>query len=189
MLSCPALACTGKQRQRFNAIQQELAELSTQFSSCPRCDQGLWLDPHDPGGCRGPPASLLSLAAQAAREAGASGATPEHGPWRITLDFPIAPFLNTASGVICVKRSTAPFISRASTGPEDNTPLINRILQLRQEQAVLLGYHTYAELSLASKMAPDVTAVERLLEELRQAFAAAAQDLDDLKIFASTQGL
>ena len=38
-------------------------------------------------------------------------------------------------------------------------------------------------------MAPDVTAVERLLEELRQAsFAAAAQDLDDLKIFARTQG-
>ena len=53
---------------------------------------------------------------------------------------------------------------------------------------MLLGYRTYAELSLASKMAPDVTAVERLLEELRQAsFAAAAQDLDDLKIFARTQ--
>ena len=118
----------------------------------------------------GLPASLLSLAAQAAREAGASGATPEHGPWRITLDFPsFAPFLEHSQRRDLRETLYRAFISRASTGPEDNTPLINRILQLRQEQAVLLGYRTYAELSLASKMAPDVTAVERLLEELRQA--------------------
>jgi oligopeptidase A len=106
------------------------------------------------------------------------------------LDFPsFAPFMEHSQRRDLRETLYRAFISRASTGPEDNTPLIKRILQLRQEKAVLLGYRTYAELSLASKMAPDVTAVERLLEELRQAsFAAAAQDLEDLKTFASSQG-
>jgi oligopeptidase A len=181
----------GEERQRFNAIQQELAELSTQFSnhvldatkafSCTLTTQ------EDIAGL---PASLLSLAAHTAREAGTPGATPEHGPWRITLDFPsFAPFMEHSQRRDLRETLYRAFISRASTGSEDNTPLICRILQLRQEKAALLGYRTYAELSLASKMAPDVTAVERLLEELRQAsFAAAAQDLDDLKTFASIQG-
>ena len=181
----------GEKRQRFNAVQQELAELSTQFSNhVLDATKAFGLTLTTQQDVAGLPASLLSLAAQAAREAGASDATPEHGPWRITLDFPsFAPFLEHSQRRDLRETLYRAFISRASTGPEDNTPLINRILQLRQEQAVLLGYHTYAELSLASKMAPDVTAVERLLEELRQAsFAAAAQDLDDLKAFASTQG-
>ena len=181
----------GEKRQRFNAVQQELAELSTQFSNhVLDATKAFGLTLTTQEDVAGLPASLLRLAAQAAREAGASDATPEHGPWRITLDFPsFAPFLEHSQRRDLRETLYRAFISRASTGPEDNTPLINRILQLRQEQAVLLGYHTYAELSLASKMAPDVTAVERLLEELRQAsFAAAAQDLDDLKTFAGAQG-
>jgi oligopeptidase A len=181
----------GEKRQRFNAIQQELAEISTQFSNhVLDATKAFGLSLTTQEDVAGLPASLLRLAAQAAREAGASDATPEHGPWRVTLDFPsFAPFMEHSQRRDLRETLYRAFISRASTGPEDNTPLIKRILQLRQEQAVLLGYHTYAELSLASKMAPDVTAVERLLEELRQAsFAAAAQDLDDLKTFASTQG-
>jgi oligopeptidase A len=181
----------GEARQRFNAIQQELAELSTQFSNhVLDATRAFSLTLTTQDDVAGLPASLLSLAAQAAREAGVSGATPEHGPWRITLDFPsFAPFMEHSQRRDLRETLYRAFISRASTGPEDNTPLINRILQLRQEKALLLGYRTYAELSLASKMAPDVTAVERLLEELRQAsFAAAAQDLEDLKTFASAQG-
>ena len=41
--------------------------------------------------------------------------------------------------------------------------------QLRHEMAHLLGYDTYAELSIARKMAPSVEAVETLMEELRTA--------------------
>ena len=81
------------------------------------------------------------------------------------------------------------FITRASSGAEDNTPLLGSILSLRQEQARLLGYDSFAELSLASKMAPDVATVERFLEELRQAsFTAAQQDLEDLRNCARAAG-
>ena len=44
------------------------------------------------------------------------------------------------------------FITRASSGETDNTPLIEKTLGLRQEQAELLGYPNYAEVSLASKV-------------------------------------
>ena len=46
------------------------------------------------------------------------------------------------------------FITRASSGDTDNTPLIEKTLVLRQEQAELLGYPNYAEVSLASKVSP-----------------------------------
>jgi Zn-dependent oligopeptidase len=44
------------------------------------------------------------------------------------------------------------FITRASSGETDNTPLIEKTLQLRLEQAQLLGFPNYAEVSLASKV-------------------------------------
>ncbi|MFM7577682.1 MAG: M3 family metallopeptidase, partial [Microcystaceae cyanobacterium] len=82
------------------------------------------------------------------------------------------------------------FVSRAAGGEWDNNPLIEQILELRREQAQILGYSTYAEVSLARKMAPSVAAVEKLLEELRQAsYEAAQKDLASLKQFAQTEDL
>jgi oligopeptidase A len=81
------------------------------------------------------------------------------------------------------------FISRAAGGDLDNNPLIERILELRQEFAGLLGFNNFAELSLASKMAPNVEAVEALLEQLRRvSYDAAVQDLAALKAFALSKG-
>jgi oligopeptidase A len=52
-----------------------------------------------------------------------------------------------------------------------------------------LGYAHWADVSLASKMAKDVDAVEGLLEELRvAAFPAAERELDDLKAIARRHG-
>ena len=66
-------------------------------------------------------------------------------------------------------------VSRASQGDLDNAELIEEILTLRGQQARRLGYDHWAEVSLASKMAEDVNAVEALLEELRSAAYPAAQ--------------
>ena len=80
-------------------------------------------------------------------------------------------------------------ITRASYGELDNNPLIERILNLRQELADILGFKSFAQLSLASKMAQNVQAVKALLEELRQAsYDAAVQDLEELKAFALSKG-
>jgi oligopeptidase A len=181
----------GQQRERFNEIQQELARLSTAFSNhVLDATKAFALTLDRPEDIAGLPPSLLQLAAQAARQAGATAATPEHGPWRITLDYPsFGPFLEHSRRRDVREQLYRAFITRASSGAEDNTPLLGTILSLRQEQAQILGYSSFAELSLASKMAPDVATVERFLEELRQASGTAArQDLEDLRHCARTAG-
>ena len=46
------------------------------------------------------------------------------------------------------------FLTRASVGETDNTPVIKRILEIKNELCKMLGYNSIAEKSLASKMAP-----------------------------------
>jgi oligopeptidase A len=177
----------GEERERFNAIQAELAEFGTTFMNHIMDSTKsfeLWL--REPAEALGLPESLRQLAAQSAREHGEEGATAEAGPWRITLDVPsFQPFLQHARRRDLREHAYRAYITRASEGEFDNAPLIEKILALRREKAALLGYASYAALSLDSKMAPDVEAVERLLEELREAsWAAAEEDLATLSAFA-----
>ena len=181
----------GEKKERFNAIQQELAELSTQFSNhVLDATKAFALTLDDPQDVAGLPTSLLHVTAQAAREAGTPDATAQSGPWRITLDYPsFMPFMAHSRRRDLREQLYRASITRASSGELDNAPLIARILQLRQEMAALLGYGSFAELSLASKMAPDVSTVESFLEELRQAsLAAAQQDLEDQQQCAAAAG-
>ncbi len=185
------VSLTGADKEQFNAIQLELAEISTQFSNhVLDATKAFSLDLTQPGEVVGLPPSLLSLAAQTARAAGSEAATPEAGPWRITLDGPsFGPFMQHCSRRDLREKLYRGFISRASAGELDNNPLIERILTLRQQKAKLLGFDSYAELSLASKMAPNVAAVENLLEELRAvSYEAAAKEIEVLQIFAHSQG-
>jgi oligopeptidase A len=182
----------GEVRERFNQIQMELAELSTKFSNhVLDATKAFSMTLTRPDEVEGLPPSLKSLAAQAARAAGEEKATPEEGPWRITLDYPsYIPFMQHSTRRDLREKLYKAFVSRASSGELDNSPLIERILERRQEKSKLLGFSSYAELSLASKMAPNVEAVEGLLEELRGAsYDAAVKDLEALKAFAAAKGV
>lgn len=180
----------GEQKERFNAIQLELADLSTKFSNhVLDATKAFSLTLTTKEEVDGLPPSLISLAAQSARVAGEENATAENGPWRITLDFPsYVPFMQHSTRRDLREKLYKAYISRASSGELDNNPLIERILQLRQEKAKILGFNSFAELSLAKKMAPSVAAVEGLLEELRSvSYDAAVKDLAALKAFAASK--
>jgi oligopeptidase A len=182
----------GEKRDRFNQIQLELAEISTKFSNnVLDATQAFQLKLTEPAEVDGLPASALSLAAQTARSKGDENATPEAGPWVITLDYPsYVPFMKYATNRELREKVYRAFISRAATGDLDNNPIIQRILELRLEKAKILGFSSYAELSLARKMAPNVAAVEKLLEELRGvSYGAATKDLEELKAFAGIEEL
>ncbi len=181
----------GAARERFNAIQMELAELATKFSNnVLDATKAFQLKLTTPEDIAGLPPSLLSLAAQAARAAGEEHATPETGPWVITLDAPsYGPFMQHSQRRDLREQVYKAYISRASEGELDNNPIIIRTLELRQELAELLGYKNYAEVSLASKMAANTQAVEQLLEELRQySYDAAKAELAELTAYAKAQG-
>ena len=71
----------------------------------------------------------------------------------------------------------------------DNRPILKEILELRQEQAQLVGFANYAELSLDAKMAPSVEAVWELLDQLEHAARPFAEiELESLTAFMVEQG-
>ena len=181
----------GETKERFNAIQLELADISTQFSNhVLDATKAFKLKLTTPEEVAGLPPSALNLAAQTARQEGEENATAEKGPWVITLDFPsFVPFLKHSQRRDLRENVYRAFITRASSGELDNQPIIQRILTLRKEKAHILGFENYARLSLARKMAPSVEAVEKLLEELRQAsYDAAVSEHEELKDFAKRKG-
>ena len=181
---------TGTAKERFNAIQEELAKLSTKFSNnlldankaftriCTTADE-----------VKGLPPSALALAAQTAESKGHAGATPEAGPWAFTLDIPSyqAVLMHAANRPLREELYRA-YLTRASSGETDNSPLIERILSLKRERAQLIGFPHAAAVSFASKMAT-LEKAEALLEELRAASYPAAQaDWDAVKAFAAAAG-
>ena len=185
------VALEGAARARFGEITQELAQLGTAYSNhVLDSTKAFSMTLRDSAEMDGTPESLRQMAAQNARAAGEEGATPESGPWRITLDYPsYIPFLQDATRRDLREKLYRAFMTRASTGDVDNTPIIARTLALRAEVARLLGYGSYAEVSLASKMAPSVDAVSALLEQLLEAsHDAAVSDLDELRAHAKAQG-
>ncbi|MGK7937336.1 MAG: M3 family metallopeptidase [Xenococcaceae cyanobacterium] len=182
----------GETKKRFNQIQLELAELSTKFSNnVLDATKAFKLKLTDKKDVEGLPDSALSLMAQTAKAEGEEDATPEEGPWVVTLDYPsYIPFMKYATSSELREKLYKAFLSRASSGELDNKPNIDRILELRKEKANILGFDTFAELSLARKMAPSVEAVDKLSEELRVAsYDAALKEFEELKAFAGKDDL
>jgi oligopeptidase A len=181
---------TGKPKHRFNDIQLALSELANKFSNNVLDSiKSFQLTLTEPTEIAGLPASLLEQAAQSARAAGHEAATPTTGPWTITLDGPsYGPFMQHSQRRDLRERVYKAFVGRAASGEHNNLANIDKILELRREMSNILGFDNFAELSLASKMAPNVAAVENLLESLRSAsFESAKQDLEDLRTFAISQ--
>jgi oligopeptidase A len=144
----------GADKQRYNELQQELSKLSTAFSNnvldSTKAFSKLITNKSD---VQGLPDSALALAAQTAAAKGHEGATPEEGPWMITLDFPsYLPVLTHCTNRALREELYRAFISRASSGDKDNTPNIARILALRKEKAALVGMDSHAEVSMAAKV-------------------------------------
>ena len=185
------VALEGSARERFQAIATELAEHQTAFSNhVLDATKAFALVLREKAEVEGLPESALEVAAQSARAAGEPSASAEAGPWRLTLDLPVlVPALQHLKRRELREQLYRANLARASSGASDNTGLISKILALRLEEAKLLGFASYAELSLASKMAPDVAAVRKLLEELRKvSYAAAERELAELRAFARAQG-
>ena len=181
----------GDDKTKFNEASERLAALSTQFGNHVLDATQQWtLKLTRPDEVAGLPQRALEALASAARDAGDNSATADEGPWLLGLDMPrYIPFLTHANNRTVRETAYRAHVGRASSGDNDNRSLIEEILSLRGQQAARLGYAHWADVSLASKMADDVDAVEALLEELRVAALPAAQrELDDLKALARRHG-
>ncbi len=185
---------TGQAKDSFNDNQQALAQLGLEFGNALVDATKAWSrELMSEDDVRGIPPSVRGIMAQNAAMAGHEGATPEAGPWRLTLDPTVVmPFLEYAE-----RRDLREVVYRAwvgRAGPEgdpalDNSERIAKILALRKAQANILGFDTFADYSLDAKMAPSVAAASGLLTSLHAASkAAAVRELDELKAFAANAG-
>lgn len=182
----------GAAKERFNQIAKELSKIGTDFSNhVLDATKAFELIIEDRADTEGWPKSLKQVAAQSYKQANeGKEATPENGPWRITLDFPsFSPFMQHHRRRHHREHVYRAYVTRASSGEFDNSDFIARILKLRKEQAALLRFNTFAEWSLASKMAPGVAAVEQMFEELGAASKQpAGKDFEELQALAKTGG-
>jgi oligopeptidase A len=115
--------------------------------------------------------------------------------FRLTLDFPSYDAVVSYADDRELRRELYDaFATRASdqgpfAGQFDNGPLIEEILALRHEQATLLGYANYAELSLATKMAGSADEVEHFLLDLNsRTRSRALAELAEVKALALQAG-
>ena len=176
------------ERDRFRAIQQELAQLQTKFEeNLLDATQAWTLHVTDADRLRGMPASTLALAASNARDRKLPG-------WVLTLDFPCyQPVMQYAHSAELRRELYLAYVTRASAeGPHagrwDNSAIMARILTLRTELATLLGFPNFAEYSLARKMARLPAEVLGFLRDLaRRARPVAMAEYAALCRFAREQ--
>jgi oligopeptidase A len=172
-----------EQKPRFQAIQEELASLAAKFSENLLDATNAFAEfVTDEAELAGLPPDVIHAAREAAEKDGNEG-------WKFTLHmpsyWPVQQFADSRRLREVLYRASA---TRASEfGPEnlDNTPLIKRILELRQEEAQMLGYRNFAEVSLVPKMAESVEQVLAFLRDLaKKAKPFAEKDVAELREFA-----
>ncbi|MBP8215515.1 MAG: M3 family metallopeptidase [Propionivibrio sp.] len=173
-------------KPRFQAISEELASLSAKFSENLLDATNAFAEiVTDEGELSGLPADAVQAAREAAEKESIAG-------WKFTLHMPsYLPVMQYADSRRLRAALYRAYSTRASEfgAPElDNTPLIRRILELRQEEAQLLGYSNFAEVSLVPKMAESVAQVQTFLRDLAdKAKPFARKDITELRDFASKE--
>jgi len=173
-------------KPRFQAISEELAQLAARFSEnlldATNAFSELVTDANELAGL---PDDVRQAAREAAERDGASG-------WKFTLHMPsYLPVMQYADSRRLRAAMYRAYATRAAEfGPAelDNTPLIRRLLELRREEAQLLGYGSFAEVSLVPKMAESVPQILAFLRDLAtRARPFAERDVADLRDFASRE--
>ena len=175
----------GAARERFAQIQERHAEVTQKFSenALDATDAFAYYASEDE--LAGVPADVVQAARQGAEAEGKAG-------YRLTLKMPCyLPVMQYAHSSALREKLYTAYVTRASELGDarfDNTPLIREILALRHEEAQLLGYANFGEVSLVPKMAHSPAQVSEFLRDLsRKARPYAEQDLADMRQFAATE--
>ncbi|MGE5648646.1 MAG: M3 family metallopeptidase [Bacillota bacterium] len=174
-------------KARFAEIQEQQAALSTKFSENvldATNDYALYVD--NEADLAGLPDDIRQVARAAAEKDGKSG-------YKFTLHFPsyfpILQYADKRELRETIYRANVTKASELGAKPEwDNTQNIADILKLRDEEARLLGFKSYAEVSLVPKMAESPQQVIGFLEDLaKRARPFAENDLAELRTFAMNE--
>jgi len=167
----------------FKKIQMRLSELGARFEqNLLDATRSFTLLIGKEEDLAGLPESVRSAANGRAQESGKEG-------WLFTLDTPsYLPFMQHAENRDLRRKMYTAFVTRAVAGELDNSPIIIEILGLRHESACMLGFSSYGEYSLASKMAGSPDAVIGFLHQLAgKSRGIAKAEYSELEKFSAGQ--
>jgi oligopeptidase A len=177
---------TGMPRSRFGEIVLRLSELQSKFQENVLDSVQAWSK------LVGDEAALEGMTVQGKAAARTKAQAKGKDGFRLTLDFPSYDAVMRCANDRALRRELyEAYATRASdrgplAGQFDNGPLMEEILALRHEQARLLGFRDYAEVSLQTKMANSADEVERFLLDLsRKTRPFAESELRELREFAT----
>ena len=177
---------TGAAKERFSQIQERQAELAQKFSENALDSTDAYAYYAEVDEMDGVPADVQQTALEAARAEGKAG-------YKLTLKMPCyLPLMQFARSSTLRERLYRAYATRASDQAEgeatkyDNTAVMQEILALRQEEAHLLGYANFGEVSVVPKMAESADEVIAFLRDRAQrARPYAEKDVADLRAFAA----
>lgn len=171
-------------KARFTAIREELSASAAKFSNNVLDATDAWaLYVEDESRLAGLPADVLAAARAQAEKDGRAG-------WKLTLQMPCYLPVQTYAEDRGLREQLyrASAVRASELGDDaglDNSALIDRILALRTELAALLGFASYADYSVATKMADSPQAVLAFLRDLgARALPHARRDRAELEAFA-----
>ena len=175
----------GEARERYAQIQERLAALSQAYSEHV-------MDATDSFALHVSEEDLAGVPADAKEAARAAAQADGRPDYKLTLHFPsYFPVMQYGENRALRERLYTAYATRASElGPpeHDNSAAMRELLALRQEEARLLGYRNYAEVSMVPKMADSPQQVMDFLRDLsRRAKPYAEKDLAELREFAGAE--
>jgi oligopeptidase A len=178
----------GTSRERYAQIQERQAELTQKFSENA-------LDATDSFAYYASEAELDGVPEDVRQAALAAAKAENQAGYKLTLKMPCyLPVMQFARSSELRRKLYRAYVTRASDQAEgdarkfDNGALIREILALRQEEAKLLGYVNFGEVSVVPKMAESPQQVVNFLRDLAgKARPFAEQDVSDLRACATGQ--
>ena len=179
------IALNEQDKKRYGEISTRLSELSSTFgNNILDATQAFSVNITDE-------TELTGLPDSAKEAAKASAQAQEKTGWLFTLDIPsYLPVMTYCDNQALREKMYRAYVTRASeigpnAGEYDNSPIMAELLALRHELAHLLGFDSFADKSLATKMANNTNEVLGFLEDLAvKSKAQAEQDLVEVTSFA-----
>lgn len=174
-----------KSKKQFAKNNEELSLLTTKFNQNVLADNNNYiLHVTDQKDLSGLPENVVAAAREEAQSRNLEG-------WVFTLAYPsFGPFMTFADNRSLREQIWKAYNSRGNRGNEnDNNEVIRKIVDLRYQQAKLLGYHDYTEYVLSNRMAETPEKLSDFMRGLIEASVPVAHaDLMEVKKYASEHG-
>ena len=168
----------------YSKWSEELSLSTLQFSkNVLAATNAYTLNVTDEAELDGLPEYVKTMGAETAAEKGLEG-------WAFTLDYPsFGPFMKYSKNRELRKQMWTAYNTRAVGGEFDNTEIVKKIVDLRIKIANILGYETYADYALETRMAKDKKTVDEFIMQLLEpTLPYAKKDVADVLAYAKKNG-